>query len=109
MWKAIKERVCYTDLSETPFAFTEAPAEGIFSIYSSVIGGRESLTIDKSVALTRVALYGPPSATEDSAKLVKAAVQHYPSTYRERYCTVHWRQGTTSDTVNKVISKKWEW
>ena len=89
MWKATKERVCYTDLSETPFAFTEAPAEGIFSIYSSVIGGRESLTIDKSVVLTRVALHGPPPATEDSAKLVKAAMQHYPSTYGERYCTMH--------------------
>ena len=88
MWKAIKDRVSYTYLSETPCAFTEAPAEGIFSIYRCVIGGRESLTIDKSVVLTRVALHGPPPATEDSAKLVKAAMQHYPSAYVEMYCTL---------------------
>ena len=62
----------------------------VFSVSTQcVIGGRESLTIDKSVVLTRVALHGPPPATEDSAKLVKAAMQHYPSTYGERYCTMH--------------------
>ena len=48
-----------------------APAEGIFSIYSKVIEGRESLTIENAVALTRVALHGPPPAIEESASLSK--------------------------------------
>ena len=100
--------MAFTDLSDSPCAFTEASAEGIFSIYSNVIEGRESLTVDSAVALTRVALHGPPPATEESANLSKKAMANYPSKYGERYCTVQWRQGTTSDTVKKAIAKKWD-
>ena len=39
LWKFIKKRVDCTDLSEGTYAYTEAPAEGIFSIYNRVITG----------------------------------------------------------------------
>ena len=66
--KATKARGAFKDLSDTP-CFTEAPADGIFSIYSNVIQGRDGLTIENAVALTRVELHDPPLATEESASL----------------------------------------
>ena len=76
LWKAIKSRVEFTDLSDNTCAFTEARAEGIFSIYSSVIEGKERLTVCNAVALTRVSLHGPPPATEESARLSEAAMKN---------------------------------
>ena len=107
LWKAIKSRVEFTDLSDT-CAFTEAPAEGIFSIYSSVIEGKERLTVSNAVALTRVSLHGPPPATEESARLSEAAMRNYGSQHGERYCTTLWRPGMTSNVVKKVMAKKWD-
>ena len=66
LWRAVADRVKYTDLSECSCCYTEAPAEGIFSIYDRIISGREKLSIDNAVALTRVSIHGPPPATKDS-------------------------------------------
>ena len=108
LWKAIKERISFTDLSESPCAYTEAPAEGIFSIYNRVITGRELLNIGNAVALTRVSMHGPPPATPESAALAKQAMAHFQSKYGERYCTAMWRPGATSNTVKKAEAKPWE-
>lgn len=109
LWKFIQKKIEYTDLSESACAFTEAPAEGIFSIYNRVITGRERLNIGHAVSLTRVALHGPPPATPDSASLSKTAMTNYQSKYGERYCTLHWRPGATSNTVKKIEAKSWDW
>ena len=109
LWKFIKKRVDCTDLSESTCAYTEAPAEGIFSIYNRVITGRERLNIDHAVSLTRVAIHGPPPATQDSASLAKEAMKNYKSKYGERYCTLYWKPGVTSSTVKKIESKEWDW
>ena len=109
LWRFIQKRVVCTDLSESASAYTEAPAEGIFSIYGRVITGRESLSIDHAVALTRVSIHGPPPATQDSASFVKEAMKNYQSKFGERYCTLYWKPGVTSSTVKKVESKQWDW
>ena len=109
LWKAIRKRCAFTDLSDSPCAFSEAPAEGIFSVYGYVSERRERLTVENAVRLTRLALHGPPPATEESATLAKEAMENYPSKYGERFCTVQWRKGMTSNTVKKVIEKKWDW
>ena len=49
LWKAIATRITYTDLSDSPCAFTEAPAEGVFSIYNIIVTGRECLNNSFSV------------------------------------------------------------
>ena len=85
----IKKRVDQTDFSDNPCAFSEATAEGIFSIYDRVITGKERLNIGHAVALTRVTLHGPPPATPDSAEIAKATMAKYFSKFGERYCTIH--------------------
>ena len=47
-----------------------------FSVYGNVLEGRESLTVANAVMLTRVALHGPPPATEESATLAKEAMDN---------------------------------
>ena len=84
---------------------SEAPAEGIFNIYNRVITGKERLTVGNAVALTRVAVHGPPPATPDSAEISKAAMTKYSSKFGERYCTVHWRPGVTSSILMKIESQ----
>ena len=78
-------------------------------MYGYVSERREGLTVENAVRLTRLALHGPPPATEESATLAKEAMENYPSKYGERFCTVQWRKGMTSNTVKKVIEKKWDW
>ena len=102
LWKAIENRKQYTDLSPSACAYTEAPAEGIFSIYSRVTTGRERLSIGNAVSLTRVALHGPPPATPEAAILAKAAMSNYKSQYGERYCTLGWKPGATSTTMKRI-------
>lgn len=109
LWGFIRKRIKHTDFSEGPCAFTEAPAEGIFSIYDRIITGRERLSIGHAVALTRIALHGPPPATPDSASLSKSAMANFKSKFGERYCTLHWRPGATSTTVSRIQSQSWDW
>ena len=109
LWKAIENRKQYTDLSPSACAYTEAPAEGIFSIYSRVTTGRERVSISNAVPLTRVALHSPPPATPEAAILAKAAMSNYKSQYGERYCTLGWKPGATSTTVKRIQSKQWDW
>ena len=109
LWRAIRKRLQFTDLTQSPCAYSEAPAEGIFSIYGRVSKGRESATVDHLVALTRVAAHGPPAGTEDAAKLSKDAMQNFKSRYGERFCSRLWMLGNTSSTVTNLRSAKWDW
>ena len=109
LWKAIRKRLEYTDMSQSPCAYSEAPAEGIFSVYSRVSKGRESATVDHLVALSRVAVHGPPSSTAEAATLAEEAMNNYPSQHGERFCSKLWMRGKTSTTVTKLKNKKWNW
>ena len=69
----ILERLQHTDLSHGPTSYSEAPAEGLFSVLERVLNGRESLSLDCAEALTRISLEGPGVATMEG--LSKKAVQ----------------------------------
>ena len=84
LWRAIKKRVANTDFSVSPCAFSEAPAESIFSTYGRVTEGRESMTITNAVALTRFACHGPPVATPEAKALSEEALESYDSLYGAR-------------------------
>ena len=64
LWRAIEKRLPYTDLTNSPCAFSEAPAESIFSVFSRVTQGRECMSILHATALARVAIHGPPVARD---------------------------------------------
>ena len=103
-------QVEYADLADlSSCAFSEAPAEGVFSVYACVTKGRESLTVGNAVALTRVAMHGPSPSTEAAKELARTALTNYNSHLGERFCTQTWFKGKTSKTIKKQQNKKWEW
>ena len=105
----INKRLEFTDMSDTPCAFSEAPAEGIFSIYSRVSQDRASATTQHLTGLTRVAAHGPPVATEAAASLAADAMKNFKSKFGERFCTRSWGRGKTSTTTDTLKAKKWDW
>ena len=109
LWKAIRKRLSKTDMTQSPCAFSEAPAEGIFSIMERVKQGRGSLSVKHLVQLSRLAAHGPPASTEAAMHLSKAALKNYKSQYGERFCTQFWVPGKTSKIVSELQSKKWDW
>ena len=103
LWKGIKKRL------KSPCSYSEAPAEGIFSVLSRVSNWTESATIEHLVALTRIAVHGPPASTEASAKLAEEAMKHFTSQYGERFCSKLWCPGKTSSTISTFKAKEWNW
>ena len=104
-YAGIERRLAYTDISESPCAFSEAPAEGIFSVYENITNGRESLTIEHAVALVRIAVHGPPPAIADFAKFAEAAMKNFKSKWGKRFCTLLWKPGYTSKTLKNLHNK----
>ena len=109
LWKATKKRVAFTDLSDSACAFSEAPAEGVFSVYERVSSGRPSMTHNHLVGLTRISSHGPPPATEAARELAKQYLSNYKSKFGERFCTRGWYKGKDSKTIRDVKGKKWDW
>ena len=99
----------FTDMSQSPCAYSEAPAEGSFSIYSRVSLGKERSTIDHLIALTRVAAHGTPASTVDAANFSEAALKNFQSIYGERFCSKNWIHGISSTTISKHKNRKWDW
>ena len=109
LWAGIERRLARTDISESPCAFSEALAEGIFSVYEKTTNGSKSLTIEHAVTLARIAVHGPPPAIADSAKFAEAAMKNFKSDLGERFCTLLWKHGYTSKTLKNLQNKVWDW
>lgn len=109
IWRAIEKRLKFTDMSASSCAFSEAPAEGIFSIYERVSAGRPSMTHEHLVALARVSAHGPPAATESAKELAANALKNFKSRHGERFCTKSWHNGKVSNTIRKVQERTWNW
>ena len=110
LWSAIKQRLQSADLSDqSGCAFSEAPAENVFSVYSRVTDGRPCLKLAHAVSLVRVAMHGPPPSTEDGKELAADALANYQSHLGERFCTQMWYKGKTSKTIQNLQKKEWKW
>ena len=109
LWTAIRSRLSYTDISESAAAYSEAPAEGIFSTYARVSTGRPCAFHDHLVELTRIAAHVHPVATPAGAELGKDSLKNLKRVYGERFCTQTWFQGKTSNTVQALKNKSWDW
>ena len=109
LWRAISDRLDYADLDDlSSCAFSEAPAESVFSVYARVTEGRERLGIAKAIGLTRFAMQEPPPSTETAAKLSADALSNYQSHLGERFCT-QMVKGKTSSTIKNLQEKQWKW
>ena len=110
LWEAVDNRIQYAGLEDmSSCAFSEAPAEGVFSVYQRVSKGRKRLTLAHASALTRVSMHGPSVITADSAEMAKAAFEHFSNHLVEIFCTLFWFKGKASATINKQQKLPWNW
>ena len=80
LWTGIRTRLDEADTRDLNCtAFSEAPAEGVFSVWERVISGRESMTLAHANALLRVSKEGPPAGSKSAYKVSKKALDFWPS------------------------------
>ena len=105
LFSEIQDRLNYCDFGGTT-AWSEAPAEGIFSIWKQVITGRESLKVVHTEALCRIMHDGPYPSTNAAEELMMSASTKWPAEKGTATTTVEF---TTKDWrvrfVQKVISQ----
>ena len=92
-WEGIQSRLSQAGLDPGVTCYSEAPAEGIFSVIENILKGRECLGLGLAEALTRVALEGPGVATMSGYDISKQALQLWKGSYGERFTTVNWMKG----------------
>ena len=103
-WLCVRKRTALTHLSSTTACFSEAPAEGVFSVVERVMEGRECLGLDVVEALTRIALQGPGVATDAAYTLSASALKKRPT--GERYTTDQWMKGMKSKALIEIQAGK---
>ena len=104
LWEGIKERWTHFD-SDGSTGWSEAPAEGIFSILNYIIEHKPSHSVKHMIQLSRVVKEGPSPGTRRAENLTRRALSHWPSSYGARFTTNSYIHGFTSSTVAKVMNK----
>ena len=105
-WEGIQSRLDHGGLSPGVTSYSEAPAEGIFSIIESVLNGRERLSVELTEALTRIVLEGPGVATMDGYNLSKDTLKMWKSKYGERFTTEKWMKGMKDKAMVEIQEGK---
>ena len=95
LYDEISSRMNHCDFGGTT-AWSEAPAEGIFSIWKQILSGSESLSIENTEDLGRIMHDGPKPATVDAENLMLSASTKWPAD-----------QGCSTATV-EFITKDWQ-
>ena len=104
LWTGIQERLKYFDKDGTT-CWSEAPAEGVFSILGYIVEQRASLTVNHMTKLCRVVKEGPPPGTKKASDLAKRAMCKWPSLHGSRFTTNSYMHGITSSTVSTAMNK----
>ena len=104
LWIGIRKRLDEADTrAMNATSFSEAPAEGVFSIWERVTAGKASLTLAHANALLRVSKEGPSAGSKAAFKLSEKALELWPTELGERFTTVNWFVGSTSNTLKKIL------
>ena len=103
-WSEVADRTAFAGLETGPTSYSEAPAEGVFSVIEYVMTGREKLSLKHVEALTRISLEGPKASTKKAFELSCQAMQKRDCKDKDRFTTIAYMKGTISKTVQKIQS-----
>ena len=102
LWLGIRNRLDVADTREfNCVSFSEAPAEGVFSVWERITAGKVSLTLAHANAMLRVSKEGPKAGTNKALQISEKALDLWPS--GERFTTINWMPGMVSKSVKKVF------
>ena len=98
----VDERLKYFD-KDGSTRWSEAPAEGIFSILAYITENRASLTPRHLSKLCRVIKEGPKPGSNFANSIVKDCIRDWPSAFGPRFTTNDYMKKITSSTVAKIL------
>ena len=105
LWLGIRNRLDVADTRDfNCVSFSEAPAEGIFSVFERITSGKASLKLAHANAMLRVSKEGPKAGTNKALKISEKALNSWPS--GERFTTASWMPGMVSKSVMKVFDSE---
>ena len=98
----IRARLDIADTKELNcVSFSEAPAEGVFSVWERITSHKPSLSLETANALLRVSREGPKAGTNKALNISEKALNLWPS--GERFTTVNWIPGMVSKSVKTIL------
>ena len=101
LFAEIADRMEHSDKDGTT-AWSEAPAESIFSVFKMVLQGRQSLSVGHTVALCRLVTNGPDPATVEAEELMKTAADEYPARNGLEFTTQSWQIRFISKLISQL-------
>ena len=102
LWIGIRARLDIADTKELNcVSFSEAPAEGVFSVWERITSHKPSLSLETANALLRVSREGPKAGTSKALNISEKALNLWPS--GERFTTVNLIPGMVSKSVKTIL------
>ena len=95
LWEGISKRLDFCDKGGTT-TWSEAPAEGIFSILSYIIENKPGLSVEHMFQLCRIVKEGPAPATKAAVNISKKAF------HRKYFCS----NFISLATISKIEKQK---
>ena len=97
LWEGVKDRLTKFDKEGTT-SWSEAPAEGIFSILSYIIENKPNLTFKHMLSLCRIVQEGPSPGSTSAINMTVKCLAKQPSSAGPsgRFLTQKWLHGLTS-------------
>ena len=100
LWHNISKRLPFFDKEGTT-NWSEAPAEGIFSVLDYIIEHKPSLSVANMISICRIVKEGPAPGTKSATLLTKRAIDSWPVNKRDRgnFISMKYMNRVTSSTV----------
>ena len=117
LWLGIEERLTHFD-SDGTTSWSEAPAEGFFSILQTIVDHKTAIKLSNLSKLCRLVKEGPQPGKNDKAstirhqksdkasEITKKSMSEWPSRYGLKFATNSFMKRTTSATVSKILNNK---
>ena len=105
LWLGIEERLTHFD-SDGTTSWSEAPAEGFFSILQTIVDHKTAIKLSNLTKLCRIVKEGPKPGTNKASEIRNKSMSEWPSRYGLKFATNSFMKRTTSATVSKILNNK---
>ena len=105
LWKGIQERLAYFD-KDGSTCWSEAPAEGIFSILQTIVDHKTAIQLKNLTKLCRIIKEDPKPGSKHAEDITTLSMSKRPSKWGPKFRTNSFMRRTTSTTVSNILNDK---
>ena len=102
LWEGKTERLTHFDKDGTT-SWSEAPAEGIFSILEIICDKKPGRKLSNLTKFFRIIKEGPQPGSILAKSLIESSIEKWPRSYGPRFVTSNYMLKTTSKVVAKIL------